>query len=335
MKKEHLALGIGGAIGGAIAWKMLTRAKSVSFENFAENIHHAEHSNFAEVDGATVHYQEFGDSSNPTLIMIHGYSASTHVWQTVAPMFAEKDFHIIAVDLLGFGYSDKPAWFDYRIQSQARMIMRFMNVLGIGRATLVGSSYGGAVAMMATLDYPERVEKLVLVSAVINDEPTNHPLLKLVNLPGLGEVLTPFFVDSKVFLKHRMKTTFSKANQDLITRERINAVHRPLSAKDGHNSILQSARNWDANQIEDDAHLINQPTLIIWGEEDNVIPIRYGYKLNKEILNSRFVVLKNCGHIPSEEAPESFVEITTNFCRDQKGRFELEENEQMKLEKAQ
>lgn len=332
MKKEHIALGIGGAVGGLVAWKMLTRRPSVSFDNFAELVHHAEHSKFAEVDGATVHYQEFGDPSAPTLVLIHGFSASTHVWKSVAPMFAENGFHVIAVDLLGFGYSDKPTWFDYRIQSQARMIVRLMNVLGIGRATLVGSSYGGAVAALATLDYPERADKLVLVSAVCNDEPKDHPLLKLADLPGVGETLTPFLLDSKKFIKHRMKASFADANRDLITDDRITAVQRPLSARDGHHSVLQSARNWDAARIERDAHLIDQPTLIIWGEEDRVIPIRNGYTLHGEILNSRFVVFRNCGHIPSEEAPANFVEITTSFCRDQKGRFELEESDQMKLE---
>lgn len=334
MKKRDLALGIGGAIGAAIAVKMLTRNKSVSWENFAENVYHSENSNFAEVDGATIHYQEFGDRAHPTLILIHGYTASTYGWKTVAPMFAERDFHVIAVDLLGFGYSDKPAWFDYTIQSQARMIVRLMNILGIGQATLVGNSYGGAVASILTLDYPERVKKLVLVDAVCNDEALAHPLLKLVAVPGIGEALTPFLMDSKLLLKLRMKGTFSPENQHLITQDRVDSVYRPLSAADAHNAVLQTARNWQADRIEEDANLINQPTLIIWGEDDTVIPIHNGFTLHKEILNSRFVVFRNCGHIPQEEAPDNFVEIVTNFCRDQKGRFELEANEQMRFELA-
>lgn len=332
MKKKDIALGIGGAIGAAIAVKLLTRNKSVSWANFAEKVPHSENSNFAEVDGATIHYQEFGNPADPTLILIHGYTASTYVWKTVAPMFAEKGFHVIAPDLLGFGYSDKPSWFDYTIQSQARMVVRLMNVLGIGQATVIGSSYGGAVASILTLDYSERVKKLVLVDAVCNDEALDHPLLKLAAVPGIGEALTPFLMDSKILLKSRMKTTFSPANRHLITNERVESVHRPLSAADGHHSVLQTARNWHASRIEEDANLIDQPTLIIWGEDDSVIPIHNGFTLHKEILNSRFVIFRNCGHIPQEEAPDNFVEIVTNFCRDQKGRFELEENEQMRLE---
>jgi pimeloyl-ACP methyl ester carboxylesterase len=332
MKKRDLALGIGGAIGAAIALKMLTRPASVSWENFAENVHHSENSNFAEVDGATVHYQEFGDPTHPTLVLIHGYTASTYVWKTVAPMFAENGFHVIAPDLLGFGYSDKPAWFDYTIQSQARMIVRLMNVLGIGQPTIIGSSYGGAVASELTLDYPERVEKLVLVDAVCNDEIKQNPLLRLAAIPGVGEALTPFMLDLKFLHKFRMKGTFSPENRHLITQERVESVHRPLSAADAHHSVLETARNWDANRIEEDAYLINQPTLIIWGEDDTVIPIHNGFTLHREILNSRFVVFRNCGHLPQEEKPDNFVEIVMNFCRSRKGKFELEENEQMRLE---
>ena len=206
-------------------------------------------------------------------------------------MFAEKGFHVIAPDLIGFGYSDKPAWFDYTIQSQARMIVRLMNVLGIGQATLVGSSYGGAVASELTLDYPERVEKLVLVNAVCNDEIKQNPLLRLAAIPGSAR-LDPFLLDLKFLHKARMKGTFSPENRHLVTPERVESVQRPLNAADAHHSVLQTARNWDANRIEEDAYLINQPTLIVWGEDDTVIPIHNGFTLHREILNSRFVVFR-------------------------------------------
>ena len=326
MKKSNLVLAVGGTIGSVVAWKMLMRARQVVWEDVADKIHHPENSHFAEVDGATIHYQEFGDAANPTLLLIHGYTSSTYVWRTVAPLLADAQFHVVAVDLLGFGYSDKPASFNYTIASQARMVERLMNRLGIGRATLVGSSYGGAVASTIALDYAERVEKLVLISSVCNDEVKQNPLLRLASIPGVGEVLTPFYLDSKTFSKLRMKGTFAPANHNLITDERIESVTRPLMAKDAHHSVLASARNWDANRIQDDAHLINQSTLLVWGEFDRVIPMHNGERLFNSILNSRLVILKDCGHIPQEEKPERFVELITEFCRDKKGRVELQEN---------
>ena len=331
MKKRNLALAFGGAIGAAVAVKMLTRAGTVNWDDVADQVVHSENSHFINVDGARVHYQEFGDAAKPPIILIHGYTASVYVWKTSAPMLADAGFRVIAVDLLGFGYSEKPSWFDYSIQSQARKVSRFMNRLGIGRATVVGSSYGGAVALMLTLDYPESVEKLVLVDAVCNDDLKDHPILRLASLPGIGEVITPFLADSKMFLRFRMQGTLAKANHHLITDDRIESIRRPLFAADGHHSLLATSRNWHAKRIEQDAHLINQPTLIIWGEEDTVIPIHNGYKLHEEILNSRFVVLKDCGHVPQEEKSELFTELVTEFCRDKKGRIRTKKSDQLRV----
>jgi pimeloyl-ACP methyl ester carboxylesterase len=314
MKKRGLALVLGGAAAAAVAVKMLTRAKSVRWEDVADQVPHSEHSHFVNVDGARVHYQEFGDSAGPPVILIHGFTASVYVWKTVAPMLAEAGFRVIAVDLLGFGYSEKPRWFDYSIQSQARMISRFMNRLGIGRASIVGNSYGGAVALNLTLDYPDAVNKLVLVDPVTNDDPKDHPLLRLASLRAVGELITPLIADSKFFMRHRMRGTIAKANHHLVTEERMAAIRRPLNSVEGHRSLLATSRNWNAKRIEQDAHLIKQPTLIIWGDQDTVIPIKRGYKLRQGISNSRLVVLRNCGHVPPEEKSELFSDLVAEFC---------------------
>lgn len=334
MKKRNIALGLGGAVGAAVAVKLLTRARGVEWEDVRELVPHSELSRFVSVDGARIHYQEFGEVGNPTLLLIHGYTASVYAWKSAAPPIADAGFRVLAIDLVGFGYSEKPGWFDYSITSQARVIARFMNRLGIGRATLVGSSYGGAVAATLALDYPERVEKLVLVDAVVNDELKRHPLLKLASIPGLGEILTPFLVDSRLFHRSRMQTTLAAASRHLVTDDRIDAVRRPLSAADAHHSILATSRNWHAERIERDAHLIDQPTLIVWGEEDTVIPVANGYKLHDAILNSRFVVFKNCGHVPQEEKSALFTEVVTEFCRDKKGKIAEREGGEMRLEPA-
>lgn len=322
---KYLALGIGAGIGGAVAAKLLTRAKTVDWDDFREVVHHPENSHFVEVDGSRVHYQEFGEETDPPLILIHGFSASTYVWKTSAPRLADEGFRVISVDLLGFGFSEKPTGFDYTIAGQARIIERFMNHLGIGRATLVGSSYGGAVAATIALDYAERVEKLILVDAVINDIPSQNLLLKLAGIRGVGEVFAPFLVDSKAFLKLRMKRTIAPENHGLISQDRIESVMRPLSAADAHYSLLQTARNWDADRIENDAHLINQQTLILWGEKDYVIPLAAGEKLYDSILKSRLIVFHNCGHVPQEEKPDLFVNFVSEFCRKGIDGFEMSE----------
>lgn len=319
MKKRNIAIAIGGAVGAAVAVKLLTRPATVTWEEASPFVAHAERSKFIHVDGVKMHYQEFGSHSAPTILLIHGYTASANVWKTVAPMLAENGFHVIAPDLVGFGYTEKPRWFDYSIQTQARMLARLLVRLGVGRCVVIGSSYGGAVAMELTLDNDEKVEKLVLVDTVINDGIKRHPILRLASVPGLGEAITPFLCDSKALTRLRMNGSLAAANRSMVTDERVASAVRPLAAADAHHSVLATARNWNAARFERDAQLLTQPTLIIWGDSDTIIPASNGHKLHQEMLNSRFVILKDCGHMPQEEKSGLFAALVTEFCNDKKG----------------
>lgn len=313
MKKRNIALAVAGAASAAVAVKMLRRAGTVRWDDVSELIPHSDRSRFLSVDGIRLHYQEFGDEAAPAIILLHGYTASVYVWKTVAPMLADAGLRVVALDLVGFGYSEKPRWFEYSIEAQARIVSRFMNRLGIGRAAILGSSYGGAVAATLALDYPERVEKLILVDAVINDELKSHPILRLASFRGIGELITPFLFDSTRLMRNRMRDTIAKPNHHLITADRIESIRRPLSAADGHYSLLATSRAWHADRIGKDASLILQPTLILWGEDDSVTPIKDAHKLQSDIPHSRLVVLKDCGHVPQEEKPEIFAEFVGAF----------------------
>jgi pimeloyl-ACP methyl ester carboxylesterase len=314
MKKRYLLAGIGGVAGAAVAYKFLSRPPEIDWESYAKQIHHPENSRFAEVDGLRIHYQEFGEKTGEPLVLIHGYSASTYTWSFAAPLFVQKGFRVFVVDLIGFGLSEKPAWGDYTIDSQARMIVRLMNRVGIGRATLVGSSYGGAIAISVALDNPERVEKLVLSGAVCNDEIKNLPLTRFASLPLVGEVMTPFLSGSKTYVRARMRNSLARSNHHLIDDTRVSSVMQPLQAADSHRSLLLTLKNWHAARLERDANRVTQPTLLIWGEEDRTVPLRHGKFLHREIENSRLVVFKNCGHIPHEEYTSEFARLVTDFC---------------------
>jgi pimeloyl-ACP methyl ester carboxylesterase len=129
-----------------------------------------------------------------------------------------------------------------------------------------------------------------------------------------------------------MRGTLSSANHDLITDERIANVLRPLTAADAHHSLLATSRNWRAKRLEMDAHLIEQPTLLIWGEDDMVVGIHNGYSLHDKILHSRFVVLRNCGHVPAEEKSDVVTELISEFCHDKKGRIKGRTSDEARLE---
>ena len=155
----------------------------------------------------------------------------------------------------------------------------------------------------------------------------NQPLLKLAAIPLVGEVITPFLTDSKAFMRYRMRNTIAPENHHLITDERIENVVRPLKAADAHHAVLQTARSWEACRIEADSQFIEQQTLLIWGDKDTVIPVQNGERLHNSILNSRFVVFKNCGHLPQEENSKLFVDLVTEFCRDSKGKIDVKNDE--------
>src|SRR5918998_6376127 len=186
MKKRYWFAGGFALAGVALAAHRLSRPRSLDWREHAERLHHPDRSRFAEVNGVRLHYQEAGDENDPAVVLIHGFLASNFVWRDVLLPLAEEGFHVVAPDLVGFGFSGKPADGEYTIEAQARAVTGLLDALGIGRATLVGSSYGAAVAAVVALDHPERVERLVLVGAVCNDDLRRHPALRLIAVPGLG-----------------------------------------------------------------------------------------------------------------------------------------------------
>jgi pimeloyl-ACP methyl ester carboxylesterase len=312
MKKRYW---LAGGLALAVAAHRVTRPRALDWEAHADKLHHAERSRFIEVDGVRIHYQAAGDENAPPLVLVHGFLASNFIWRDVLVPLAGAGFHVIAPDLVGFGFSDKPADGEYTIAAQALMIMRLLDELQIERATLVGSSYGGAVSTVAALDYPERVARLVLVGAVINDDLKHHPVLRFVATRGIGDVLSPALLDLRYFLRRKLGR-LRVANGDRASVElKVAGRHLPLRAADTQRAMLQTLRRWSATRVEREAQLIKQPTLLVWGAQDSDTPLRHGQQLHQLIPNSRLFVFHNVGHLPQEERPREFTELVADFCQ--------------------
>ncbi|HJY27616.1 MAG TPA: alpha/beta hydrolase [Pyrinomonadaceae bacterium] len=313
MKKRYW---IAGAATLAVAGKLLLRPRDADFQKCREVVFHSEHSYFVDVDGIRVHYQQAGDERAPAMVLIHGFASSTLVWSQVFLKLAEAGYRVIALDMLGYGYSAKPRNGEYTIAGQAKLLVRLLNRLGIPRAIFVGSSYGGAVAATCALDHPARVEKLILVGAVNNNRPLGFTLMRLFGSPVFGDVVSPLLIGSRRLLRRRMKGVYDRHSWVLDER-RVDARHLPLRAAGTQRAIIRTVRGWDAERISRDAHLIKQPTLLLWGENDLEIPLADGERLHAEIAGSRLVVFLNCGHLPHEEYPEAFTNVVTRFCKEQ------------------
>jgi pimeloyl-ACP methyl ester carboxylesterase len=313
MKKRYLIAGAGGLAGAALTVKLLKRPVDVEWQQHAHELHHAERSRFAEIEGVRVHYQEAGPVDAPAMILIHGFTASTLVWSDVLLPIAESGFRVIAPDLAGFGFSGKPRDGEYTIEWQARLVMGLMDELGVERATLVGNSYGGAVAAICALDYPQRVERLVLVGAVSNDNVKKRLLLRVGRSPLVGDLISPLLLDLRWLVKQRMRR--NRITRKEIDAQRFETHHRHLRTSSTQRAALRMLRRWHAERIRRDAHLIQQPTLLIWGEQDVEIPLEDGKYLHRVIPQARLIVFRNCGHLPQEEYPHEFVELVTGFSK--------------------
>src|SRR2546423_2109736 len=125
MKKRYWLAGGFALTGAAVAAHRLVRPRALDWEAHVERLHHADRSRFVEVDGVRIHYQEAGERGAPPLVLIHGFLASNFVWREVLVPLAERGFHVLAPDLIGFGFSAKPADAEDTTYAHARLIVRF------------------------------------------------------------------------------------------------------------------------------------------------------------------------------------------------------------------
>jgi len=313
MKKRYLFAGLSGIVAGAVATKLLTRPRDVNWRDSLEFIFNPEYSWFTRVNGVRIHYQEAGDEKAPPMILIHGFISSNLIWTSTLLPLAHRGFRVIAPDLPGYGYSDKPADAEYTINEQAHAMVGLMDRLKIEKATIAGASYGGAIAATMALDYPERVEKLILVGAVTNDEAKKKLLLRLSCLPVIGDIATPLFLGSRWILRRRMQEMYRRMDKP-INDLMVAARHHLLATSNVHRAMIRTARRWSANRIQREASLIRRSTMLVWGDQDDHIPLADAFQLREAIPNAKLVVFRNCGHLPPAEYPEQFVEVVSDFC---------------------
>ena len=316
MKKRYLiAAGAYGLAGAGVAAKLGRRPREVEWERDGAHLRAWGRSRFIEIDGVRAHYEEAGDPAAPPVVLVHGFCASTLVWHDVIEKIAGEGYRVVAPDLVGFGFTGKPKTWDYTIEAQARHVVRLLDELKVERAAFVGSSYGGAVSLAAALDHPERVERLVLVCAVSNDDVKRQRLLRLAAAPLMGDVLSPLVLGSPKLMRWRMRRVYAGPNAGLIDDGRSPPQHLPLRAASTQRAVLRTLRGWDASRLEREAHRVEQPVLLVWGEDDRDVPLKNGERLHALLPHSRLVIFRDCGHLPQEERPEEFAGLVAGFCR--------------------
>jgi len=271
----------------------------------------------ADLGDLRLAYREGGVGGEP-VILIHGLCSMIYTWQDVFAAIAAQR-RTLALDLKGFGASDKPTG-DYRLEAQAEMVVRLMDALGIERATLVGNSMGGAVALQLAERCSDRVLRLVLVAPAAYHMHARSRLAHLLigSTGRLGQALALFvlrlLVRSPSFIERRMRKIYS--HPSTITPERVAAYYLVLRNTDCRRAIIATLQAWDLRAIERDLSLVRQPTLIIWGRHDRIIHPSFGERLVRELPNAELKLMP-CGHAPQEEMPQEFAQLVNDFLQTQ------------------
>jgi pimeloyl-ACP methyl ester carboxylesterase len=267
------------------------------------------------IHGHAVGYRMAG--SGPALVLIHGLTGSSTTWREVMPTLAER-FTVIAPDLLGHGESAKPRG-DYSLGAFASGIRDLLVTLGVERATVVGHSLGGGVAMQMAYQFPERCERLVLVnSGGLGKEV--HAILRAVSLPG-SELVLPFVLVPQV---QRLLATIggvaSKAGFKMGVRgAEIWRSYTGLTETRGRIAFIHTVRSvidFTGQRVSarDRLYLAQEiPTLIVWGDADRIIPVEHAHAAHELMPGSTLRIIEGADHFVPFETPEEFLDALLGF----------------------
>ena len=266
------------------------------------------------IHGHRVAYRMEGSGS--AILLLHGIAGSSDVWESVMPNLCER-FMVIAPDLIGHGHSAKPIG-DYSLGAYASGMRDLLGVLGIQRASIVGHSFGGGVALQLAYQHPECCERLVLVDSGGLGREVSW-LLRMLSLPG-SEYLLPVLFPSLVrgwgdgvrrFLQgHGLRSDrlaeLWRAYASLTESTNRHAFVRTIRSviDPGGQTVSAMDRIYLASMV---------PTLIVWGSRDTIIPVSHGIAAHDAVAGSRLEIIEGAGHFPHVEAPERFVDVLTDF----------------------
>jgi pimeloyl-ACP methyl ester carboxylesterase len=255
--------------------------------------------------------------SGPALVLVHGITSTSATWANVLPYLAER-YTVIAPDLLGHGESAKPRG-DYSLGAYASGIRDLLLALGHERATFVGHSLGGGVAMQLAYQFPEHCERLVLVSSGGLGREINA-LLRAATLPG-SELVLPLLVDDRVvsvgrLLGHLLGRVGLRVHTDLGEVLRGHATLSDGGARAAFLHTLRPIVDVRGQRVDatDRLYLAESiPFLIVWGERDPIIPPEHGRAAHRLVPNSRLEIFPTAGHFPHLDDPLRFVRVLGDF----------------------
>lgn len=267
------------------------------------------------IHGHRVAYRLAG--SGPLILLIHGITASSRVWELVGPRLA-RHHTVLAPDLLGHGHTAKPRG-DYSMGAFASGIRDLLLGLDLGPATIVGHSLGGGVAMQFSYQFPERTERLALISSGGLGRRV-HSFLRAATLPG-SELVLPLLAGRQVLSAGRAvgrvlgRAGVSLGN-DVTEMARGHASLGDAESRAAFVHTLRASIDVGGQRVQalDRLYLAEElPVLIVWGARDRIIPLEHGRRAHELLPGSRFELFENAGHFPYLDEPDRFVAVLEDW----------------------
>jgi len=265
---------------------------------------------YVTIDNVNYHYMEYPGPGRD-IFLLHGFASSTYTWEKVIPYLTGKGYHVWALDMKGFGWSDKPEDAKYDTITLMQEVNKWMDIMGLKNVVFAGNSLGGGIAVLMALEHPDKTDKIILIDSA--GYPIKKPLvIRMAKIPFAGEITKLFF--GRCIVKSILKEVLY--NDERLTEEKIDAYFSRMSTENALGAQVTLARSLDFDALSSYTKRIPEiknRTLILWGENDEWIPLKSGHKFKKDIQNSSLEILPQCGHIPQEEKPEETAKIIIDF----------------------
>lgn len=271
-------------------------------------------------DGSRVHYRDEGKKNKPVIILLHGFNGSLFNFETMVP-FLISDFRLISIDLPGFGLTGPVPTNDYSTENSIKVITEVAKLLEVKKFSLAGNSMGGGIAWRYALKHPNKIESLILLASSgiyteeqrkqIQKNESETPLVWKIMRSDFASFFLSFYTP-KFFATQGLQS--SVYDQNLATEELSNQFHQLVLLEGSRKAILSrfSSRFYreEKPEILND---IQAPTLIIHGEEDNIIPYVSSYNLAEYIPKNQLIIYPEIGHLPMYEAPDRVANDIKDF----------------------
>ena len=267
---------------------------------------------YVQVNGLRYHYTEF-PAPGEKVFLLHGFGSSTASWERVAPLLQKQGLHVYALDMMGFGYSDKPRDRAYDPVALTDSVNEWLDAMDLHDVTFVGNSLGGGIGMLMTQRHPDKIKRLVAVDPAVPYPEFKLPfVIWLASLPGVQYVSQPFMCE--FLIKTNLQYVYYDKSK--LTPTMLNAYMTRMQlpgAAYAMSRVANASHPQEFLPMLD--HIANKKpeALILWGANDPWIPLSCAYKLKKDLPFAKLCILPECGHAPQEEKPVETAALIADF----------------------